>query len=149
MARMMPSSTAGVNPTFNVAAKTSTDSNQLTVVGEAITVTAAQLTLNALFGNVRVPKGAEIAWVMLDVDDLDTNGSPTITLSIGDTGDDDRLLTANTAGQTGAVPVGPTVAKAGFGYRYTDETLISVKVKAAPATAAGGVIRYLVAFVSQ
>jgi hypothetical protein len=148
MARMMPSSTAGTTATHNTAAKTSTDSNQLTVVGESITVTAAQLTLNAVFGNVKVPKGAEIAWVMLYPTDLDTNGTPLVTLSIGDTGDDDRLLTANTAGQTGAV-VGPTIATTGFGYRYTAETLISVKVKAIPATAAAGTINYLVAYVSQ
>lgn len=131
------------------AAKTSTSSNQVVFAGETITVTAAQLTLNALLGNVRVPKGAEILAVSLDATDIDTNGTPLVTLAIGDAGDNDRLLTANTIGQTGAAPVGPTIAKTGFGYQYTDETLVQVLVAAAPATAAAGTIKYGVWYISQ
>lgn len=130
-------------------AKTSTDSNQLTSVAEQVTVTSGQLTLGALFGNIRVPKGAEIAFVQLDATDLDTGGSPAITLEIGDAGDTDRLLAANSVGQSGAVPVGPSIAKTGFGYRYADETLVQVRVAVAPATAAGGTIKYAVHYVSQ
>ena len=127
-------------------AKTSTDSNQVTFAGETINVVAAQLTLGALLGNILVPKGAEILFVQLDATDLDTGGSPAITLEIGDAGDTDRLLAANSIGQTGAAPVGPTIAKTGFGYKYTDETLVSVRVAVAPATAAAtGVIKYGVA----
>lgn len=147
MARFMPSTTGGT--AVARASRTSTDSNQLTSVGESMSVTAAQLTLGALFGNIRVPKGAEIAFVQLDATDLDTNGTPTITLEIGDTGDPDRLLTANTVAQTGAVPVGPSIAKTGFGYRYTDETIVQVRVGAIPATAAAGTIKYAVHYVSQ
>lgn len=147
MAEMMKATTAGV-ATYR-SAKTSTDSNQLTSVGETITVSAAQLTLGAVFGNIRVPRGAEMAFVQLDATDLDTNGSPTLTLEIGDAGDTDRLLAANTIGQTGAVPVGPTIAKTGFGYKYTDETLVTVRVAVAPATGAAGTIKYIVHYVSQ
>jgi hypothetical protein len=133
----------------NPPAKTSTASNAVVFAGETITVTAAQLTLNALFGHIVVPKGAEILAVQLYATDLDTNGTPLVTLSIGDVDDDDRLMTANTAGQTGAVPVGPSIAIAGFGYQYEEETLVSVKVKAIPATAAAGTIKYGVWYVSQ
>lgn len=147
MALLMPNTVAGVS--VNRPAKTSTDSNQLTSVGEAISVTAAQLTLGALFGSIRVPKGAEIAFVQLDATDLDTGGSPAITLEIGDAGDTDRLLAANSIGQTGAAPVGPTIAKTGIGYRYADETLVQVRVAVAPATAAAGTIKYIVHYVSQ
>lgn len=147
MALFMPTSVGGV--AVNRTAKTSTDSNQLTSVAEAISVTAAQLTLGALFGNIRVPKGAEIAFVQLDATDLDTGGSPSITLEVGDAGDTDRLLAANAIAQTGAAPVGPTIAKTGFGYRYPDETLIQVRVAAAPATAAAGTIKLAVHYVSQ
>lgn len=130
-------------------AKTSSDSNQVTTAGEVIAVTSGQLTLGALFGSIRVPKGAEILHVQLDATDLDTNGSPTITLEIGDAADPDRLLVANTIAQSGAAPVGPTIAKTGFGYQYTDETLISVRVAAAAATGAAGTIKYAVTYVSQ
>lgn len=147
MSRFMPAIAAGT--TVNRSAKTSTNSNELVVVGESIAVTAAQLTLNALFGNIKIPKNAEIAWVMLDSTDIDTNGSPLVTLSIGDATVDDRLLAANSIGQTGAAVVGPTIAKTGFGYQYTAETLVQVKVKAAPGTAAAGTIKYAVAYVSN
>lgn len=133
----------------NPPAKTSTASNSPVFAGQTITVLAGDLTLNKLLGNIVVPKGAEILSVMLDATDLDTGGSPAITLAIGDVDDDDRLLAANTIAQTGAAVVGPTIAKTGFGYRYAADTLISVKVTAAPATAAGGTIKYGVTYISQ
>lgn len=146
MARLMPTTTAGV--AVARSAKTSTDSNQLISVGELINVTGAQLTLGAAFGNIRVPKGAEIAFVQLDADDLDT--STGITLSIGDAGSATRFLAANTIAQTGAAPVGPTIAKTGFGYRFTAETLVQVYVAVAPTgTAGAGAIRYIVHYVSN
>lgn len=146
MAKAFPTIAAG-QP--RPPAKTSTDSNQLTFAGEVITVATTQLTLGTLLGNIVVPKGAEIAFVQLDATDLDTNGTPTLTLEIGDAGDTDRLLAANAIGQTGAAVVGPTIAKTGFGYRYAEETLVSVRVAVAAATAAAGTIKYSIAYVSQ
>src|SRR5690606_31952966 len=134
----------------NPPAKTSTASNAVVFSGESIGVVAADLTLGAVLGHVVLPKGAEVLYVMLDATDLDTNGAPTITLSIGDADDDDRLLAASDAGQAGGDPVGPTIAKTGFGHQYEEEALVQVKVKAAPATAAAtGTIKYGVAYVSQ
>lgn len=147
MAQFMPTTTAGI--AVNRTARTSTDSNQLTSVAESITVAANQLTLGALFGNIRLPRGAEVCFVQIDATDLDTNGSPTITLEIGDAGDTDRLLIANAIAQTGAVPVGPSIAKTGFGYKYTDETLVQVRVAVAAATGAAGTIKYAIHYVSQ
>lgn len=144
--QFMPSTTAGT--AVARTAKTSTDSNQLTSVGESIAVTAAQLTLGAAFGNIRVPKGAEFAFVQLDATDLDS--STGITLSIGDAADNDRLMLANSIAQTGAVPVGPSIAKTGFGYKCTEETLVQVYVAVAPTgTPAAGTIKYAVHYVSQ
>lgn len=147
MAKFMPKTVGGT--AVARTAKTSTDSSQLIVEGEEISVLAAQLTLAALFGNIRIPKGAQVLWVMLDATDLDTNGSPTITMEIGDAGDTDRLLAANTIGQSGAAVVGPTIAKTGFGYQYTEETLIQVRLGAAAATGAAGTIKYAVAYISN
>jgi hypothetical protein len=144
--QFMPSTTAGT--AVARTAKTSTDSNQLTAIGESIAVTAAQLTLGAAFGNIRVPKGAEIAFVQLGATDLDS--STGITLSIGDASANARLMVANAIAQTGAVPVGPSIATAGFGYKYTDETLVQVYVAVAPTgTPAAGTIKYAVYYVSQ
>lgn len=147
MAQMIPTTAAGTP--LNRTAKTSTDSNQLTSVGEFITVTAAQLTLGAAFGNVRVPLGAEIAYVQLYATDLDTNGVPLVTLSIGDAASNARLMAANTIAQTGAAPVGPSITAGGFGYKYLTETLVQIYVAAIPATAAAGTVGYIVHYVSQ
>lgn len=128
-------------------ARTSTDSNQVTFAGETIAVTAGQLTAGALLGNILVPKGAEIVGVACSSTDIDTGGSPAVLLEIGDAGDTDRLMAASNIGQSGGVS--QAIAATGFGYRYPEETLVQVRVGTAPATAAGGTIRYGVSYVSQ
>lgn len=128
-------------------AKTSVGSNEVKFAGQVITVTAGQLTLNALLGGIVLPKGAEVVGATLMSTDIDTNGSPVVVLGVGDTGDDDRLITAATVGQTGLLT--NVIATTGFGYQYTAETTIQVKVKTAPATAAGGTITWGVYYVSQ
>lgn len=129
-------------------AKTSNARSTPIIASEEITVAAAGLTLNALFGNIRVPKNAVIQWVQFASTDVDTNGAPAVVFTMGDTVDDDRLMTANTGGQTGAVPYGPGITVAGYGYQYTAETLISLKCTVIPATAAAGTLKYSVCYVS-
>lgn len=127
-------------------AKTSASRGQVCFAGEEITVTAAGLTLSALFGNIRVPKGAVIIGASLMSTDIDTGGSPAAVLAIGDTGDDDRLIAGATVGQAGGVD--KDIETTGYGYQYTAETLVQVKVKTAPATAAAGTLTYGVTYVS-
>lgn len=127
-------------------AKTSNARGTVTFAGEEITVTAAQLTLNATFGSVKVPKGAVIVGVHLMSTDIDTNGSPAVVLGVGDSGDDDRLITGATVGQAGGFT--NTIATTGYAYQYTSETTVQVKVKTAPATAAAGTLTYGVLYVS-
>jgi hypothetical protein len=131
---------------FVPPSKTSNARGSVCFAGEEVTVTAGQLTLNALFGSVKVPKGAVIIGAMLLSTDIDTNGSPAVVLGVGDVGDDDRLITASNVGQAGTFS--NTLAITGFGYQYTAETTVQVKVKTAPATAAGGTLTYGVLYVS-
>lgn len=131
----------------NPPAKTSVGSNQPVFAGETITVATGDLTLANKLGHILLPKGAEVLAVQLDATDLDSGTA--ITLSIGDVDDPDRLLLANTIGQAGAVPVGPTIAKTGFGYQYEEETLVQVAVAVAPTTAVAGTIKYGVWYISQ
>lgn len=126
-------------------AKTSTSAGQVCFVGEEVTVTAAQLTLNALFGSIKLPKGAVVIGASLLSTDIDT-GTPAVILGVGDTGDDDRLITGSTAGQAGTFS--NTLAVTGYAYQYAAETTVQVKVKTAPATAAAGTITYGVTFVT-
>lgn len=127
-------------------AKTSTSRGQVCFAGEEITVTAAQLTLNALFGHLRVPKGAVILGVHLMSTDIDTNAAPTVAMAVGDAGSATRLMSGSTVGQAGGYS--NTLATTGFAYQYTSETLVQVKVTTAPATAAGGTITYGVTYVT-
>lgn len=126
-------------------AKTSTSSGQVCFAGEEITVTAAQLTLNALFGSIKVPKNAVILGVHLMSTDVDTNGSPAVAYGVGDSGSASRLISASTVGQAGGYT--NTIAATGFAYQYTAETLVQIKVTTAPATAAAGTLTYGVSYV--
>lgn len=131
---------------FVPPAKTSNARGTVTFAGEEITVSAAQLTLNATLGSVKVPKGAVIIGVQLLSTDIDTGGSPAVVLGVGDSGDDDRLLSGATVGQAGGFS--NTIAATGYAYQYTSETTVQVKVKTAPATAAAGTLTYGVTYVS-
>lgn len=125
---------------------TSNEAGGVVFQGGEIAVTAGQLTLNAVFGAIRVPKGAVIIGATLMSTDIDTNGSPAVVLSIGDAADDDRLIAGATVGQAGGVT--SAIATTGFAYQYAAETLLQVKVKTAPATAAAGTLTYGVMYVT-
>lgn len=126
--------------------KTSTSSGQVCFVGEEITVTAAQLTLNALFGSIKIPKGAVVIGSHVMSTDVDTNGSPAVILAVGDSGTANRLLSGATVGQAGGLY--NTLATTGYAYQYTAETLVQIKVTTAPATAAAGTLTYGVTYVT-
>lgn len=85
-------------------------------------------TLNFFY----LPAGARVHLAVLEASDMDTDGTPTITLNIGDSGDADRLFAASTVAQAGTLST--AIATAGADYQYTSETLIT-GVAAANATA--------------
>jgi len=102
-----------------------------------VTVSAALTTSDAIqFGYV--PHYARIVDAVLKASDLDTNGSPTLTLNVGDAGDADRLFAASTVGQAGTTA--RMTATTGFGYRYDTPTLITGVPSANAATGAAGTI---------
>lgn len=127
-------------------AKTSTSRGQVCFAGEEVTVTAAQLTANALFGSVRVPKGAVILGAHLLSTDIDTNGSAAVVLAVGDSGSAARLITGATVGQAGGLTT--TLAATGYAFQYTTETPVQIKVTTAPGTAAAGTLTYGVTYIT-
>jgi len=129
-------------------ARTSSDSNQVICAGESIAVAAGDTTLNKLLGKgVYLPKGAQIVGYVCDCDDLDSNGTPLITISIGDATVDDRIMAASTIPQAGGVNVTPK--KGAIGFTCTAETLFQPKVKAAAATGQAGTLTYGILYVSN
>lgn len=115
------------------------------IAGQPVTVYSdftfpAAPVINDVVQMIKVPKGATMVSVALGSDDLDTNGSPLITLDVGDGGDVDRFIAASTIAQAGTIPV-EGILKTGFGFAYTADDTIDITVKAAPATGVVGVVR--------
>jgi hypothetical protein len=106
---------------------------------------SAALALNDVIQMVKVPNGAVVSNVVLATDDLDTHGTPTIVLDVGDGGDTDRYIDGATVGQAGGVTDSSNLAIGGIGYEYTDEDTIDILVQAAPATGAtSGTLKLIV-----
>lgn len=118
-------------------------------------IAATEASLGDVFEVVQVPNGYSIESVILDCDQLDSNGAPTLVLEVGDATTPNRFISASTVGQAGGVAY-PNVAGA-TGYSYAvgtnagqfsggnaGATVIQVKVATAAATFKAGTIRVAV-----
>jgi hypothetical protein len=131
-------------PASGVPAKTpGVGSTAVTVYAE-LALTVAPV-INDVYQMIKVPAGARILGWALGADDIDTNGSPAVTLSLGDGASTARYVSASTIGQTGAAPV-DALLKTGYGFVYTTDDTIDILVAAAPATFAAGTIRCSVTY---
>lgn len=115
--------------------------HQGVVAVRGIYTLAAALVINDVIQMVKVPKGAQILEVILATDDLDTNGTPTIKLNVGDGNLTDRFIKQDTVAQAGGTVrlgagIAATLQSGAHGYQYTAEDTIDVLVQAAPATGA-------------
>jgi len=93
-----------------------------------------------------LPVGAVIYGVVLEADDLDTGGSPTITLNVGDAADADRYIAASTAAQTGVTGTGSVATGIFYTVTGTSDTAVRVAVAANAATSAAGSVRVAVSY---
>jgi hypothetical protein len=104
------------------------------------------LVVNDVIKMVKVPSGAIIHSIFVGVPDLDSDGTPAVTLSVGDGDSASRFVLDSTVGQATGVIVGPSVA-GGVGYAYTADDTIDIKVTTAPDTSATtGTITMTVAY---
>jgi hypothetical protein len=119
-----------------------------------INLAAADLALNNIIEMGPLPAGTELVDSILDSDDLDINGAPTITLDVGvmngNVGDlldasgnprtcDASIMSAVNIAQTGGV-ARPTLASAFRIARSNVDRSIGVKIHAAAATPQAGTI---------
>ena len=88
-----------------------------------------------------VPTGAVITGVTLDVDKLDTGGTPAIKLNVGDATVANRFINQSTAGQAGGYQVPNINGAVGNQYQANAPILVTVQTGAAGAVQAGAVIR--------
>lgn len=104
-------------------------------------VQTAAFVINDIVQMVQVPNGYQVTEVKLDTQQLDTGGSPAITLDVGDATTPAAYISASTVGQAGGV-AGASVGGFSNNTPYAiatsggnaGSTIIQVKVHAAPAT---------------
>lgn len=105
-------------------------------LGGPIAITTADNVTGGFVALLRVPKGFVNTGVYLALTDIDTNGSPAVLVTLGDAGDDDRLVASSNIGQAGGSTT--TLASTGLYYEYTADTDILLKFATQSATAAAG-----------
>lgn len=102
-----------------------------------VTCTAAPATTDTInFGYL--PKNARVLYAMLESTDMDTNGSPALTINVGDSGSATRFFSGATVGQAGTAAAATAVT--GLGYLTTDKTLITGVAGVNAATGAAGTL---------
>ena len=111
-----------------------------TCIAEAIVALSTAMidNTNDEIGLFYLPKGAVIVGATIAATDMDTNGTPTLAFDVGDASDEDRIFAASAVGQAGTVS--SAIARTGFLYKYTADTLITAYVQAVSATGAAGTL---------
>lgn len=113
-------------------------------LGRRITVNTTDLTTGGQIAAFRVPAGFTVTSINCVFNaQLDTNGSPTLTVSVGDAANNTRYLSANTGARTaGSIVTAFTTPTGGTNllFNYTADTDILVTFTAGSATAAAGTI---------
>jgi len=116
------------------------------VYGRRVNLAAADLATGAVVAAFRVPAGFTVTGIIAVASDMDTNGSPTLALSVGDAASGTRYLSSSTIGQAGTTT--QTLASTGLLFAYTADTDILVTATTGSATAAAGTLDlYLTGFV--
>ena len=85
-----------------------------------------------------VPKGFRLLGATFEATDIDTNGSPTVTINVGDSGSASRIFSSATVGQAGTLT--SAIATTGHGQLYTADTVITGIINAGPATGTTGTL---------
>jgi hypothetical protein len=101
------------------------------VVGVRAEITPAAAGAGDIFSMLEIPVDHILVDVILDSDDLDSNGAPTITLSVGYllSDESDLDVTANVNGDGAAFIVASTIAQAGGMARPTTKSLWRAKAR--------------------
>ena len=100
-------------------------------------------TLNFFY----LPPGARVVGGYLSATDMDTNGSPTLTLNVGEAGTPARLFSASTVGQAGTAS--QSFAAGALDYQYAAKTLVTGVAQANAATGAAGSVTLALLYVVE
>lgn len=115
--------------------------------GRRVNLLAADLVTAGVVEAFVVPAGFTVTGIIAVATDMDTNGAPTLAISVGDAASSVRFLSSSTIGQAGTTT--QTLASTGLLFAYTADTKILVTMTTGSATAAAGTLDlYLTGFVS-
>lgn len=118
------------------------------VFGGTVNLLTTDLVTTAQTAVCRVPAGFVVQAIYAAATDMDTNGTPTLALNIGDSGSAARFMSASTIGQAGTSST--TLAAAGSYYQFPTDTDILLQPSANAATAAAGTLTvYLEGFMAN
>lgn len=119
-------------------------SQEVTAYAEyALTAWATNDTLDM----IRVPAGAIITGITLYSDDIDSNVSPTATISVGDSGSATRFISASTVGQAGGFTNTLASGTGAMFFKYTAEGVIRLTAGTGSATFQAGTVKLKVSYV--
>jgi hypothetical protein len=138
--------------TFNMTRITGANARQgagtsgaLNCLAATITTTSA-LALNDVIQSPQLPVGAVVVDVLLQTTDLDTNGTPLISLDVGYGGDVDYFIALSQIGRTAGVARAAAVTAAPLTLAANDT--IDILVSAAPATGVAGTLNLVVYYIA-
>lgn len=98
-----------------------------------------------------LPTGARVIDVVMTATDMDSNGSPTLVMEVGDSGDVDRFIDASTIGQTGGTIRAGNVAASAATFAahtaYTSRTQMVLNIATGAATAVAGTAHVTILYV--
>lgn len=126
------------------------ESRTMKAFGRRVTLTATDLVTGNIVEAFVVPAGFTVTGIIASATDMDTNGSPTLAISVGDAASATRYLSSSVIGQAGTlVSAFTTPATTNVLFAHTVDTKILVTMTTGSATAAGGTLDlYLTGFVA-
>jgi hypothetical protein len=115
--------------------------------GRRVAMAVGDLTTGNIVEAFTVPAGFTVTGIIAVASDMDSNGSPTVALSVGDAASGVRFLSSSTIAQAGTTT--QTLASTGLLFAYTADTKILVTATTGSATAVAGTLDlYLSGFVA-
>lgn len=112
----------------------------------SVALTAAVTTADTL-AFFSLPANSRVCAATLKCTDIDTNGSPTVTINVGDAGSGTRYFSASVVGQAGTVDV--AMQAAGRFFKNTVKTPVIGTVQANAATGVAGTLELEIWYVVE
>lgn len=117
-----------------------------TILHGTVTLTAAAANSD-IVKFFKAPAGFIVSDVILSSTDIDTNGSPTVTIDVGDADDVDKLIDGSTIGRAGGID--RMNVTTGMQYTYTADTEVYATILTVATGATGTIKLTMIGTLSQ